>query len=75
MNELTAREALEIAHAYGLTLRQFGPEIRACLADRRANPHPTKSPARAFACDMEQVAHESGCAHLQSAYLFSQEAA
>lgn len=72
---MTDREALEIAHRYGLTLRQFGSDIRACLADRRTNAHPRKSVERAFSDDMAQIAYESGCEGAEAAALFSQEVA
>ncbi len=69
---MTNREALEIAHAYGLTVRQHGADIRACLAQARAG-HPYKTIVRAFADYIADTAHEIDCASAQANDLFGQE--
>jgi hypothetical protein len=70
---LPARDALRIAHAYGLTARQFGSDIRSCMQQARTMGHPWKSPAQMFDGYMADLALERGIDSRRAASEYAQD--
>jgi hypothetical protein len=61
MEHLNIREALRIAHGYGLTARQFGKEILANLEQANRVGLTYKTPIALFNGYCQDIAHESAC--------------